>query len=431
MESFKEYQTLITEDTTASTYFEDVLVDCWNQGTLSKKTFYQKILEEEGVSKFLALKAAGWGTTGKSPVQQKQILWHLSKLLHKKIKLNANDTANPAGSSKVGVSTFWTVGKPGGYGGTGKGKDTSKADIVIGKSGISVKGPSARLMSGEQKEARATVISALDYTGGNENVKSDLLAEVDKFITSTRTIGADWTAGAIKKATEAEIKASGNEAAREAVLKQEEIKKNTNEVFKKAFNDPKVSHAFAWEAMTGWEKFGGKTYSDRGAGKKGEATSMLVWDYDLKKIIWHKLTPSAPYVAKISKEMKMKADIKSGSYKAGGKKAGYAFYQTVQLAYDTVFTKADEANEAYHHAVSKQHTLLAEGEITEFKLKRTLEKMKDWFVSKLKQLWHWFGVTMAKLKERVVKILQQSMDVIMNFFDVEVNVRVNTTVRTL
>ena len=74
MESFKEYQTLITEDTTASTYFEDVLVDCWNQGTLSKKTFYQKILEEEGVSKFLALKASGWGTTGKSPVQQKQIL---------------------------------------------------------------------------------------------------------------------------------------------------------------------------------------------------------------------------------------------------------------------------------------------------------------------------------------------------------------------
>ena len=109
MESFKEYQTLITEDTTASTYFEDVLVDCWNQGTLSKKTFYNKILEEAGVSRFLALKAAGWGTTGKSPVQQKQILWHLSKLLHKKIKLNANDTAEPAGSSKVGVSTFWTA----------------------------------------------------------------------------------------------------------------------------------------------------------------------------------------------------------------------------------------------------------------------------------------------------------------------------------
>ena len=47
MESFKEYQTLITEDTTASTYFEDVLVDCWNQGTLSKTSFYKKILEEE------------------------------------------------------------------------------------------------------------------------------------------------------------------------------------------------------------------------------------------------------------------------------------------------------------------------------------------------------------------------------------------------
>ena len=441
MESFKEYQTFITEDTTASTYFEDVLVDCWNQGTLSKKSFYKKILEEDGVSKFLALKAAGWGTTGKSLVQQKQILWHLSNLLHKKIKLNANDTAQPAGSTKVGVSTFWTDGKPGGYGGTKKAKDTSKADIVIGKSGISVKGPSARLMSGEQKEARATVISALDYTGGNEKVKSDLLSEVDKFITSTRTIGAEWTSGAIKKATDAEIKASGNEAAREAVVKQEEVKKNTNAIFNKAFNDSQVSHAFAWEAMTGWEKFGGKTYSDPGDGKKGRATAMLVWSYDMKKIIYHHIKPSSPYVATIAKKMSMRADIKSGSRTkkeidpiTGDKieiKTGYTFYQTVQLTYETVFEKTKGANEAYNNAVDKQHMLLAEGKIDEFKLRRTLGKMKDWLVSKITQAWAWAGMMMAKLKKRVVEILQKSMDVIMNFFDVEVYVKVKTTVKMM
>ena len=30
MESLKEFYTLLTEDTTASTYFEGVIVDCWN-----------------------------------------------------------------------------------------------------------------------------------------------------------------------------------------------------------------------------------------------------------------------------------------------------------------------------------------------------------------------------------------------------------------
>ena len=173
MESFKEY---LTESTQASTKFENVLVDCWNQGTLSKKSFYKKILTEKGVAEFLALKASGWGTTGKTSVQQKQILWNLSQLLHKKINLKSTEKAQPAGSKKLGVSTFWNSGTVDkvhldGFQGTEKALDTSKADIIIGNEGISVKGPSARLMSGEQKEAQATVISALDYTKGNKVLK--------------------------------------------------------------------------------------------------------------------------------------------------------------------------------------------------------------------------------------------------------------------
>ena len=426
MDTFKEY--FLTEDTKASTYFEGVLVDCWNLG-YKEKVFKKEILNQTNTKAFLALKKSGWGTTGKTQAQQKVILWNLARLMHQKIPLSGN--ADKAGQSKLGVSTFWTKGKPGGYGGTGKGKDTSKADIVIGKKGISVKGPSAQLMSGEQKEARATVISALDYTGGNEYVKKQLMKEVKSFTTNTRTIGAEWTAGAIKKATPAQIKASGNEAAREAVEKQEETKRKTNEVFKRAFNNPQIAHAFAWEAMTGWEKFGGKTYKDPGGGKAGEATAMLVWDYDMKKIIYHHITPSVPYVAKIAKEMKMKADIKSGHYDIKSVKAGYSFYQTVRLTYNTVFKKTDEFNEAYDHAVSRQHTLLAEGKINEIKLKAALENMKNWLMSKMRKLWDWADTMMTKLKERVAKILEQSMDVIMNFFDVEVNVKVKTTVRMM
>jgi len=427
METFKQH--ILIEATTASTYFEGVLVDCWNLGKFSKDTFYKKILTSSNTAEFLGLKASGWGTTGKTPVQQKQILWHLSSLMQQKIK--ARGTASKAGQSKPGVSTFWTQGKPGGYGGTGKGKDTSKADILIGKERVSVKGPSAQLMSGEQKEARATVISALDYTGGNKKVKEVLLQEVDKFVTSTRTIGAEYEARVVRKASEEELKATGNWAVRQVLDQQKESKKITDEIFKKAFNKPKVSHAFAWEAMTGWEKFGGKTYGDAGSGKNGEANSMLVWDYDMKKIIYHHITPSAPYVAKIAKEMRMAADIKSSRYEVKKVKAGYSFFQTVRLTYDTVFKKTDELKEVYDVAISRQHTLLAEGKINEVKLKAALENMKNWFMSKVRKLWDWATKMMARLKKRVAKILRQSMDVVMNFFDVEVYVKVKTTVRMM
>ena len=57
--------------------------------------------------------------------------------------------------------------------------------------------------------------------------------------------------------------------------------------------------------------------------------------------------------------------------------------------------------------------------------------MKNWLMSKMRKLWDWADTMMTKLKERVAKILEQSMDIIMNFFDVEVNVKVKTTVRMM
>ena len=62
------------------------------------------------------------------------------------------------------------------------GVDTSKADIMVGSFQTSVKGPSALLMSGEKKESRATVISALETTKASAAVrKKALVSQVDKF----------------------------------------------------------------------------------------------------------------------------------------------------------------------------------------------------------------------------------------------------------
>ena len=52
MESLKEYY-LLAEDTTASTYFEGVIIDCWNLHKLSEAQFKKKILLQTNVKKFI------------------------------------------------------------------------------------------------------------------------------------------------------------------------------------------------------------------------------------------------------------------------------------------------------------------------------------------------------------------------------------------
>ena len=84
--------------------------------------------------------------------------------------------------------------------------DTSKTDVIIGRFGVSVKGPKALLMSGEQKESRATVLSAMKSSGVGGKLKQELLDEVDKFVTITRTIGADLTGGELKKMSVDDVK---------------------------------------------------------------------------------------------------------------------------------------------------------------------------------------------------------------------------------
>ena len=450
MESLNEfYNILLTEATDTSTDFEGVIVDCWNLGTANEKTFKAKILSLPNIKKFnqSVLKSSSGkiftavypylrtnrGRDSKATKELKDSYWNFAKLLHQKIKVSGK--ASKAGQTSPPISDFWQKTK-------GKAVDTSKADIVIGKYQVSVKGPKAMLMSGEQKEAKATVIAAASQAG-DRYWKKKLLAEVDKFVTSTRTIGAEYTAGALRKADPAKLEKDdeelvkqgkitsvkeGNAAARKVLDEQENLKKSIEATFTSSFNNKTVRDGVAWEAMTGWEKFGGKTFSDPLGGQVGEANGMLVWDYNMTNLVYHNITPSSGYVKKVAKQMRMTADIKSGSYKADNKKAGYSFYQTVRLSVDTVFKKQDALTEAYHDSVHQQHQLLSEGTISEAKLKAVLNKMWDWFKNKIKAIWSWLMVELTKLKNYVNEIIEDGIEDVMNFFEVDVRVRMNTTV---
>ena len=450
MESLKEYY-LLTEDTTASTYFEGVIVDCWNLRNLSEVQFKKKILLQTNVKKFIAVADKQWTAVfpyirpnknrdKKASSALKQSFWHFSQLCKQKIK--SGGKAGPAGQSYPGVSPFWKEE-------TGKGKDTSKADIVIGKDQVSVKGPKALLMSGEQKESRATVLSALKQSGGQSKLKKELIGYVDSFVTSTRTVGAQYTSDALRKADPKELKsgdksllqqkkiatmAEGNAAARKILDDQEKLKGTIEAGFQRAFNNKAVGLGFAWEAMTGWEKFGGLTFDDPGD-DVGRANVMLAWDYSMNVLQYHKIKQTGPYTSKVAKEMKMTANMKSGSYSkvVDGKKQklGYSFYQTVRLTVSTAFKKTDELKEAYFDAIGKQQDLLMEGAISEAKMKAVLQKMWDWFTEKVKKIWNWVMVEISKLKAAIVELFDEGVQFVMNAFETDVYVRANTTVRTL
>ena len=450
MESLKEYY-LLAEDTTASTYFEGVIIDCWNLHKLSEAQFKKKILLQTNVKKFIEVADKQWTAVfpykrannqrdKKATAALKQSFWHFAQLCKQKIK--SSGKAGPAGQSYPGVSAFWKEE-------TGKGKDTTKADIVIGKDQVSVKGPKALLMSGEQKESRATVLSALKQSGVQGKLKNELLGYVDQFVTSTRTVGAQYTSDALRKADPKELEsgdksllqqkkiatmAEGNAAARKILDDQEKLKGTIEAGFQRAFNNKAVGLGFAWESMTGWEKFGGKTFDDPGD-DVGRANVMLAWDYSMTALQYHKIKPTGPYTSKIAKEMKMTANMKSGSYsrKVDGvkQKLGYSFYQTVRLTVSTAFKKTDELREAYYDAVEKQQNLLMEGEISEAKMKAVLQKMWDWFTTKVKKIWNWVMVEISKLKTAIVELFDDGVQFVMNAFETDVYVRVNTTVRTL
>jgi len=423
MKSFKgflaEQPELISESTDASTKFEGVIVDCWNL----KKDFTKSPRVQEFLSASKSDKK--WATTGKSPEEQEKILLGFQRVLKQKAR-GVSSGAKPAGQSKPKISTTWTEL-------TGKKKDTSKSDIVMGGLGITVKGPKAQLMSGEQKESAATVIAAVEESKAGEDIKKDLLEMVDGFITNTRTVGGEsqelpkgmTVTALLKKGNENKLVNPQNLAAFEKMKDQKALKSKVEDTFKTAFNKREVGEAFAWEAMTGWEKFGGKTFGKKGD-DSGRATHMLVWDYGLKRVKFHKCEDIK---GKVAKDMSMKADMKSTSYKAEGVKAGYNFYQTVRLAVDVVFERADEFQTEAANRIENGQNLLTEGMISEGIFNDMVGKTWGWFKEKMKKLWDWAVEQFVKLKETITDLFKKGMDSILNFCELTPVVRINPYVK--
>ena len=419
---------LIEAKSTASTLFEGVIADCANLSRKSQKDFKKGILKQPYVSKFLPLADSMSGTAGKTAFATKgktdqeklDILWKFSQVCKKALGSNSVDAG--AGQSKKKVSDPWVEmsEKRGGV-------DTSKADIMVGSFQTSVKGPAALLMSGEKKEAKATVISALQTTKANDEVRKMLISQVDNFAESTRTIGAEINSTVLKKMSVDDAKKSGNEDAKEIVDKQEQTKKEIISTFNKVFKSKEVADAFCREAMTGWEKFGGKAFPDRGAGdSSGEATHMLIWDYRMDRMRWTKI--DSKLISETASKMKMDTTLKSASYKAGGDKAGYSFWQALKFEVKTYLDAEGNVVAEATEKIQQNRQMLSEGVINEFKFKDTLKAI---YTKAKEKLVGFFKLLVEKIKQIVdmaKEILKEGIDKILNYFELDVDVKVKTRV---
>ena len=422
-------QSFLTEGKGASTYFEGVIAACHNYSGLNEKLFKQKILKDNTVKQFLAAADSGgkpnFATNGKTDEEKLDILYKFAQVCKKSLPGSSSDAG--AGQTKMKVSVPWKETAQ-------KNKDTSKADITVSIHKTSVKGPSAQLMSGEKKETKATVLAALAISGGSDSLETALIEEVEKFVTSTRTVGAEINSRILKKMSVEDAKKTGNEEAKKLIDEQENMKKKITATFMTAFKDPKIANAFAKESMTGWEKFGGKAFPNKSAGdSKGEATHMLIWDYRMDRMNFLKIDDS--FIATTAKKMNVRPDLKSNSYKKiiDGKeqKLGYSFYQTLRMGVKVVLDEQGDIVKEVKEQIEYNQNLLTEGVIDEGKFKDLVGKVWNWFKEKMKKIWNWLVEFVKKLRDDTVEIIKNGANYALNVFELDVDVKVNTTVRLL
>jgi len=422
-----DFRLLAESATGASTLFEGVIATCHNLSNLSKPKFEVEILKDRKyILPFLKAADKGSGkdvfaTKGKSKKEQVEILYKFSQVCKKALKVTGSDAG--FGQAKRQVSEPWNQQ-------TGKSKDTSKADIKVGTFQTSVKGPSAQLMSGKKDETKATILAALEISKVSGKLKSKLLDTVESFVDNTRTVGEEINSGILKKMSVADAKKSGNEAAKKIIDNQDKMKANIQKTFEDAFKDSKVGTAFAYEAMTGYEKFGGKAYPKRKAGDAiGEATHMLIWDYRMDRMKLQKI--DSAFSAKTAKKMNIRPDLKSSSYDIKGVKSGYNFYQAMRVSVGVFLDQQGKVVTEAQAALDDSNRLLAEGNLTELELKRVksfITKTMQMFREKVLSLWNNLVSKITEIVEKARAFFEQGIEYVMNHFQVDVDVKVNPVV---
>ena len=423
-------------DTGASTYFEQVICDCWN--IISKNpsmTFEEWMsLSKKKEMKFIKsfVKKYGGKKFGIPAVQKNNYeaalgkIYRFARLLHQKAK-GIGGKSEQVGATKGAVSPWWNEM-------TAKKVDTWKTDIVIGSARISVKnGKGARLMSGVTEESVATLHSAAKKSKLDESLVEEIEGLMEGFVSvklwnqpNTPLANANTTAGTKVLKTDKKERDKWVSDVNKDGLKILEaglnLKKDVVAACEKAFRaNPSFQNNFAYEACTGWEKFGGKVF-----GKAGEdnarADYMLAFSEDLESLrIEHMSSVNSKVIKHIAKQMTIAPDFKSNSFRERGKKKGQKLYQTFQMKLETIFNDMDKIQRDANEEIEKYENMLSEGLISELvvwdKIKAVTRKMWNY----IKEMWSKAKALAMQFVEKVKQLLTEGLNGIMSAFDFDIS----------
>ena len=179
--------------------------------------------------------------------------------------------------------------------------------------------------------------------------------------------------------------------------------------------------------MTGYEKFGGKAFPDRGGGDSaGEATHMLIWDYRMDRMRWTAI--DGKLISETASKMKMDTTLKSASYEVKGKKAGYSFWQALKFSTKTYLDAEGNVVAKATEEIQQNRQMLSAGVIDEGKFKDTLKTIYTKAKEKLVGLFKLLVEKIKQIVDMAKEIIKGGIDKVLNYFELDVDVKVTTKV---
>lgn len=427
---------LLEADTGASTLFEQVICDCWNiiskNPNMNQEEWMSYVNKKE--MKFLKSFVKKYGgkkfdipdvkKNNYEPAISK--MYRFARLLHQKAK-KLGGTADQVGRDKGAVSGWWNEM-------TAKKVDTWKTDIAIGSARISVKnGKGARLMSGVTEESVATLHAAAKNSGLDDVLRENVEALMNEFVNlklwnqpGTMLSNPSTTAGEkVLKSDKKERDKWVSDRNKESLKILEEgykLKDKVVNAVETAFkSNSAFQRAFAYEACTGWEKFGGKVFGSAGE-DAARADYMLAFSEDIESLRIEPMTSvRSKVIGHIAKQMTIAPDFKSNRFSAKGKKAGYKIYQSFQMKLSTIFKEGDKIQKESCEEIEKFETMLTEGLISELalwdKIKSVTSKMWNFF----KEMWARARSAMLEFVDKVKQALNEGLNGILSAFDFDIS----------
>ena len=320
-----------------------------------------------------------------------------------------------AGSEQPSTSSFWSEL-------TGKGKDTSKTDVMTNdKISLKKKGGS-QLMSGARAESIATLTAALEMSAENGDI-SDI---VEKIKTGFNKVAIDGNKTAFEKKQGVFAKMDPKEY-KEKAKKFFDITALHNELNDKlpiAFkNNPKIKESIVYIATTGYKKFP--------KGSDGIANRLIEFD-PVKGIITHNIKTGPP--SRMSSSMKSMASATSFycAFKTS-KKNPYSTLRTSTTNFEEynptlngliIETLMKDLNVDNQSLLNEGYAFFTEEKIIEGlldKAKASLQKLgrsvKNWFKNIISKIIE--GA--KKVFDKVKGLGQKAFKVLFNFLGVEMS----------